>query len=60
MNAAPCSWRVMTKRMGEPSKGVEQIHVLLARHAEDEFDAFVLQTFDDEFSGFHSLVVGVV
>lgn len=37
----------MTKRMEE------QIHVLLTRHAEDEFHPFVFQTFDDEFGGFY-------
>ena len=41
---------------GRAEQRVEQIHVLLARHAEDVIDTFVLQAFHDEFSGFHDRV----
>jgi hypothetical protein len=41
---------------GRAEQRVEQIQVLLARHAEDVTDTFVFQAFDDEFSGFHGRV----
>ena len=37
-------------------EGVEQIHVLLARHTKNVLDPFVLQAFNDEFSGFRFLL----
>ena len=41
------------KADGRAEQSVEQIHVLLARHAEDVFDTLVLQAFHDEFDSFH-------
>ncbi len=59
MNAAPCSWRVVTWRTGRASaKRVEDVHRLLAGHREDVLAALGLEAVDEEVGGGSGAWVG--
>ena len=54
MNAAPCSWCVVTNLIGTVQQRIHHVDVLFAGNAEDVLDTFVLEALDEQFSGFHS------
>ncbi len=52
MNAAPCSWRVVTWRIcGRRREGIEDVHRLLAGHGEDGVAALGDEALDEQVGG---------